>query len=242
MIVMSAGDAAGVRRRFHVLDAVLVLIGISSGLVGNYDSNPGLVSKIIPATYAFAIWVPIYFSGLYFAWWLVRRATLDLGAGAHLLALSFFFSGLWVRVQTNNTLLLVVVASNLAIVLVQGHLMSKVAPRSRSEFFAMTFPSGALAGWLTLATAVTFSDGLNISYRTDKVVAIFAAFAVGFAIAAAKWIVPTDTYRWTLIWGLVGIVVQQHAQASQVAVVGGVGLVLVFFLIVHSRWSGAVRS
>jgi hypothetical protein len=220
--------------RYRYFDSLLVILGIASGLVGNYDSPAGQVSKIIPATYAFAIWAPIYLSGIYFAWWLVRKSQVDFGLGIHLLALSFFMSGLWVRVQSNNALELVVVASNLIVVLTQAHLLSKLEFAKRSEFLAVGLPSGTLAGWLTLATAVTYSDGLKISFGDTRTVAIFAAFAVGFAVCASKWIVPTATYRWTLIWGLVGIVVSQHTLATQVAIVAGVGAVLLSALICYS--------
>jgi len=221
--------------RYRYLDASLVFVGILSGLIGNYDSPAGQISKIIPATYAFAIWAPIYLSGFYFIWWLIRTKSLDFGPGMHLLAASFFMSGLWVRVQDNNSLELVIVASNLIVVLAQGHLLSKLQFAKRSDFLAVALPSGMLAGWLTLATAVTYSDGLKISFKADQTVAIFTAFAVGFAVCAAKWIVPTLTYRVTLIWGLVGIIVAQHKQAEAVAIVAGVGVVLLLIFVIQSR-------
>jgi len=221
---MKANSEMTSNNQWFKFDAVLVLIGISSGLIGNYDSPAGPVSKIIPATYAFAIWVPIYSSGIYLAWRLLRRPVVENSRGLHFLALSFFLSGLWVRVQSNNAVELLVVDINLIVVLAQGHLLSKINFTKRSDFFALGFPSSALAGWLTLATAVTFSDVLKISFKATETVAIFTAFAVGFAVCAAKWIVPTLTYRLTIIWGLVGIIVAQHGQASQVAVVAAVGI------------------
>lgn|GEM_PF-3461552 len=217
------------------VDAFLVLVGITSGLIGNYDSPAGPVSKIIPATYAFAIWVPIYVSGIYFAWRLLRRPNLESLAGVNLLAVSFFMSGLWVRVQSNSSLELLVVGINLIVVLTQGHLLSKSPVTNRKDFLALSFPSGALAGWLTLATAVTFSDVLKISFKAEESVAIFTAFAVGFAVCASQWIVPSLTFRVTLIWGLVGIVVAQKSQASQVAVVAAVGAVILVGLAVLMR-------
>lgn len=229
-------------QRFFKFDALLVVVGIASGLVGNYESPDGPVSKIIPATYAFAIWAPIYASGLYFALWLLRKPVAEYGLGIHLLAVSYFVSGLWVRVQSNNALLLAVVSINLIIVLLQGHLVSKLQFFGRSTFFAVGFSSGTLAGWLTLATAVTFSDGLDISYKATETVAIFTAFAVGFAISSATWIVPTLTYRLTLIWGLLGIIVAQYSQANQVALVAAVGIALLLGLIVKSRISGRALS
>ena len=223
--------------RFRYLDALLVVTGIVSGLIGNYDSPAGEVSKIVPATYAFAIWAPIYLAGFYFAWWLVRAKADDFGIGVHLLALSFFMSGLWVRVQSNNSLELVIVASNLIVVLTQGHLLSKIETKNRRDFLALKFPSGMLAAWLTLATAVTFSDGLDGSFKETRTVAIFTAFAVGFAVCAAKWIVPTLIYRLTLIWGLLGIVVAQYSQATSVAIVAGVGILFLLVLISLDRQS-----
>jgi len=217
------------------LDSLLVVTGIVSGLIGNYDSPAGEVSKIMPATYSFAIWAPIYLTGFYFAWWLVRAKAVDFGTGVHLLALSFFMSGLWVRVQSNNALELVIVASNLVVVVTQGHLLSKIETKNRQDFFAIKFPSGMLAAWITLATAVTFSDGLDISFKETKTVAIFAAFAVGFAVCAAGLIVPTLTYRLTLIWGLVGIVIAQHKQEQQVAIVAGVGIGFLLAIILRSQ-------
>ena len=230
-------DAPKIQRLFQ-LDAFLVLVGIISGLIGNYDSPAGQVSKVIPATYAFAIWAPIYLAGFYFVWWLFRAQSADFGAGIHLLAASFFMSGLWVRVQNNTALELVIVASNLIVVLTQAHLLSKIHFNDKRNFFAVALPSGLLAGWLTLATVVTFSDGLSISFGDDKSVAIFAAFALGFAVCAAKWIVPTMTYRGTLIWGLVGIIIAQHSQAPQVSIVAGVGIALLLALILQTKFRG----
>jgi len=232
---MSEASVSSSSKTWLRVDALLVLVGITSGLIGNYDSPAGPVSKIIPATYAFAIWVPIYASGFYFAWRLLRRPNLESLAGVNLLAVSFFMSGLWVRVQTNSSLELLVVGINLVVVLTQGHLLSKTPVTNRKDFLALSFPSGALAGWLTLATAVTFSDVLKISFKADESVAIFTAFAVGFAVCASQWIVPSLTFRVTLIWGLVGIVVAQHSQASQVAVVAAVGAALLLGLVVLMR-------
>ena len=223
--------------KYRIFDALLVLTGILSGLIGNYDEPAGQISKIVPATYAFAIWAPIYLAGLYLVWWLIRKPEVEIGLGVHLLALSFFISGLWVRVQSNNTLELVIVASNLIVVLTQGHLISKVKVSSRKEFFAVKIPSGMLAAWLTLATAVTFSDGLDISFKETSSVAIFAAFAAGFALSAAKWIVPTLTYRLTLVWGFIGIIVGQHSQAAQVALVAAIGSAFLLGLILKDQKS-----
>jgi len=222
-------------QRLFKIDALLVLVGITSGLIGNYDSPAGPVSKIIPATYAFAIWVPIYLSGIYFAWALLRKPTVESARGVHLLALSFLLSGLWVRVQSNNALELVVVSINLIVVLTQGHLISKIRFLTRSDFFAFAFPSSALAGWLTLASTVTFSDVLEISFKASGTVAIYTAFVVGFAVSAAKWIVPTFTYRLTLVWGLVGIIVAQHNMAGQVAAVAAVGIGILLLLVLPEQ-------
>lgn len=238
---MSSGKVSRVLSWFKV-DSALVLIGIVSGLIGNYDSPDGQISKIIPATYAFAIWAPIYLSGLYFAWWLLRQPDVENGLGLHLLALSFFISGLWVRVQGNNVLLLIVVSTNLCVVLTQGFLLSNIRFNERRTFFSVAFPSGLLAGWLTLATAVTFSDGLDISYKETQAVAVFTAFAVGFAVSAAVWIVPTLTYRLTLVWGLLGIVVAQFSQARQVAFVAAVGGFVLLGLIIKTHGSRNVRT
>jgi len=217
--------------RYRYVDACLVVAGIASGLIGNYDSPVGQVSKIVPATYAFTIWALIYGTGLYFAWWLIRRSNVELGSGGHLLALSFFMSGLWVRVQSDIALQLVVVASNLVVVLAQAHVISKVSIPSRKDFIAVALPSGTLAGWLTLATAVTFSDGLNISFKSTATVATFTAVAVLCALSFATWVVPTQTYRLTLVWGLVGIVIEQYSQSAQVAAVAAVGALVAIWMI-----------
>jgi hypothetical protein len=232
---MNDASAGSASERWLRFDALLVLVGITSGLIGNYDSPVGQVSKIVPATYAFAIWIPIYVSGIYFAWRLLRRPNLDSLLGVNLLAVSFFMSGLWVRVQSNNSLELFVVGINLVVVLMQGHVLSKTPATNRKDFLALSFPSGALAGWLTLATAVTFSDGLKISFKADDSVSVFTAFAVGFAVCASQWIVPSLTFRVTLIWGLVGIVISQYRQASHVAIVAAVGVFVLLGLIVQMR-------
>ena len=215
----------------RTVHALLIIVGVISGCVGDYSATTTQVSKIIPATYAFVIWLPIYVGGLYLAYLLLRDKSFDLGVASPWIAISYFMSGTWVRVQDFVNIELVAIGITLIVVLIQGKVVNQAIQASERKYVITRIASGLLAGWLTLASAVATSDALGISYKSTATVAIYVAFSVGFAVASATWIVPTMTYRLTLVWGLVGIIVQQHAQATQVAIVATVGVTAVVAMI-----------
>lgn len=213
-------------RNKNIVFSLLIATGVISGCIGDYSATTTQISKIIPATYAFVIWLPIYAGGLYLAWILAKEKTFDLGSAAPWLAISYFLSGLWVRVQNYQVLELAIIAMTLIVVLIQGNLISRANLPTTNNFRLARGLSGLLAGWLTLASAIATADSLGISYKSTSTVAIYVAFAVGFAVSAAKWIVPTTFYRGTIIWGLVAIIAQQYSQASEVAIVAGLGAII----------------
>jgi hypothetical protein len=79
------------------LNSILILLGIISGLIGNYNASTPSQSKLLPPSFAFLIWGVIYLTGIYLVYKYFRNKSPNSKLGNFLISLGYLFSGLWVR-------------------------------------------------------------------------------------------------------------------------------------------------
>lgn len=232
-------ETARTRDRIRQVGVVVaVVVGIGLGVTGDYGADGpllvdsdgvGSTSLINPAGYAFFIWGLIYLSGLVFA---AHQARPSRAADAVLrrvgwpAAVAYLGQGLWARAAALESVLPlvgVVVATSAAAVLALAWSGSDVAP-DRDAAWRLRAPLALHAGWLTLATILTTTDTL-LARGVDRLVLGPVAWSVVLVVAAGA-IAATTTLRLhaspaypaAVVWGLVGVVVDQLTGTPVVAV------------------------
>ncbi|WP_232663051.1 tryptophan-rich sensory protein [Pseudonocardia sp. TRM90224] len=240
-------------RSYAVIVLAIVQVAVA-GLVGSgvTGASIGAVAisyptPLLPASWAFAIWLPIYAGLLVHAiyqllpaqrgreihrrtgWWMVLAAVcntvwmLAFGARSVLLA----------------ELVLIVLTVSVAVVF--GRL-SKEPAADRTERLFLRTPVALYAGWVSVAIVVgTAASGAAIGLPSDNAIAVVAAVVVLAAVTVIMaWVVLSGTavvaYAIAAIWGLIGISLNEPPAA---VVVTGAAAIVVVLVAIARRISAA---
>lgn len=214
---------------------ILTLAATFGGVLGPAlsSSNTGETSGrffgdvyIIPADYAFAIWVPIYLGLLAFAAFQAlppQRFNPRFVKTRPWLVASALLNAAWI-VAFDNLLFtssLVIIALMLVTALVMHRTLEIGGTRVYGLERPLRVPFSLYAGWLTVATVVNAAgvlavrgwDGFGLSYPVWGVVMLVVAAAIGLT-TRFRWNDPV--YGAVFVWALVGISVAR-ADAPLVA-------------------------
>ncbi|MEZ0164035.1 hypothetical protein AB2L27_04550 [Kineococcus sp. LSe6-4] len=215
--------------------AVLLAVtgGILSGATGDYGDAAGSASPVVPADYAFGIWVPIYAGVVAYAVdqaRATRRTDALLQRTGWPVAAAVGLSGVWVRGQDPPWLQLPVIAATTTAAVIA---LGRAQPRSAAEDsvrarWVVQVPVGLLAGWLTLATTaatteVLIASGARVRRRgVDAAGALVLAGTAAAALSGAR-LPRAGGCAAALAWGLVGVAVRGARRWPLTGVVAGVG-------------------
>jgi len=181
--------------RSRLLSPVLIILGIASGLVGNYSNSTPSTSKLLPPSFAFAIWGVIYFTGLFLAVQLLRGKVQPEGVGVILISIGYFLSGLWIRVDGHPVAVAVIAVATLASNISAIYFLNKTQFESTFLNLISTFP-----GWITIATALVIADAFKVSTSSDAIVAIYLGASLAVAFVLYKRFAPIYGYLGTITW------------------------------------------
>ncbi len=223
--------SGGTRRMKAILVlAAAVTFGIAPQLTSGFGGfDPDLFPirqdspPVQPATYAFAIWAPIYVWLLVHAGFgLLRRAEdRGWGAGRWWLIASLGVGATWIAVANAN--------AAWATVLIWAMLVGALgalwlSPAGRDRWLAQA-PVAIYAGWLTAASwvAVGFMLGGYGVLPEDWAAALCLLAAFGMAAAVQTALPRAPEYGAAVIWALVAVAVANTGATWPVAVLAGLG-------------------
>ena len=204
---------------FQMLAGAIVPIGSIAG------QTPSLV---IPSTYAFAIWGPIFLLCLAYAAYQAlpaNRANPLLRRVGWFFAGAFFLNGLWeVLVPLRQPVLLQAILAGIFACLAVAYLRLMRSEHSvfgRADRWLVALPLGLLFGWITAANVVSFNDtlvetGLLGSGIGGAIVGAFLLFAGAALALGVIWVSKAGplqgllAYVAAVLWALVGVVVNQY--------------------------------
>jgi hypothetical protein len=224
-----------------VLAVMQVLVAGLSG-TGRLGEPIGAVAEayptpLLPAGWAFAIWVPIYLGFLVYAgyqlapaqrkravhretgWWMAATAVFNIG---WILA----FGSRWLPLAE-----LLIIALMMSLAVLFGRL-TRVPAAGVVERVVLRGTVSVYAGWVSLATVLgTAATGVWVGLPGDGALAATAAVVVLVATTAiAAWVVVSGTavvgYAAALVWGLAGIALDDPPTAVAAAAVLAVLIVL----------------
>jgi len=204
---------------FQVLAGAIVPIAAIAG------ATPSLV---IPSTYAFAIWGPIFLLCLAYAAYQAlpaNRANPLLRRVGWFFAGAFFLNGLWeVLVPLRQPVLLQAILAGIFVCLAVAYLRLVRTEHSgfgQADRWLVALPLGLLFGWITAANAVSLNDtlvetGLLGSGVGAALVGAFLLFVGGAVALGVIWASKAGplqgllAYAGAVLWALVGVVVNQY--------------------------------
>lgn len=211
-------------------------------------------SLVLPATYAFAIWGPIFILCLVYAVYQAlpqHRNSPVLRASGWWIAAAFLADGVWIYAFTGRQF---VVAQ---IIIISGWLCATTAfliyaramttGRATSVDQWIIGPAfGLLAGWLTAASFVGLagtlvasglaSDGTGAERGAAALLLAAAGVAVGLLLRAKPGFSPAwVAYGAAILWALLAIVVEQRGSSVLVAGAAIVGMALVVVALAFPR-------
>ena len=210
--------------RLTSLPGILLLAAVQQILapafIGTPGTNPlgqGAPTPAQPASWAFAIWAPIYLGALGFAVWQAFGAGARDAAVARVrtpLTLLYFGSTAWLIAAASSAkwLTIPIVLAMLALALVAMlRLARPPAPLSRATKLVAGWPAALYAGWLSAAAFVNIA-AIGPKYLPAlavpgpvglalPLVSAAAALAVAVLIAARGAL----AYALAVVWALVGI-------------------------------------
>ena len=204
---------------FQMLAGAIVPIGSIAG------QTPSLV---IPSTYAFAIWGPLFLLCLAYAAYQAlpaNRTNPLLRRVGWFFAGAFFLNGLWeVLVPLRQPVLLQAILAGIFACLAVAYLRlvrSEHSVFGQADRWLVALPLGLLFGWITAANAVSFNDtlvetGLLGSGVGGALVGAFLLFTGGAVALGVIWVSKAGplqgllAYAGAVLWALVGVVVNQY--------------------------------
>ncbi|WP_369051851.1 hypothetical protein [Kineococcus terrestris] len=208
--------------------------GIISGATGDYGRASDSASPVVPADYAFTVWVPVYAGAVAYAAHQARpsrRADALLRRTGWPLAAAVALSGTWVRLQDPPVLQLPAVAATTSaalLALVRAQPRSSAEDESTAARWLVRAPVGLLAGWLTLATTAATTEVLLASgvptprWGSDATGALVLAATAGAALAAAR-LPRVGAYAAAVTWGLAAVAVRGARRWPATAAVAAAG-------------------
>lgn len=227
------GPAPGGRRmRAILVVAATLAFVLSPALTGGFAGfDPDLFPipqdrpPVQPAGYAFGIW------GLIYVWLFVsaglglfsRAEAPDWDAARWPLIASLVVGAGWIAAANASAVL--------ATVMIWAMLGAALVALARSpvrDRWLLQAPLGIYAGWLTAASWVSIGLMLGGYGVLPPVAAalVTLALAVIFAGAVQLWLGRAPEYAATVIWALVALVVANFEAPVSVAVLAGIGVVV----------------
>lgn len=242
------GPAPGGRRMraIFVAGATLAFV-LSPALTGGFNGfDPDLFPipqdrpPVQPAGYAFGIWGLIYL-------WLVFSAGMGLFTRAESpgwdatrwpLIISLVVGAGWIAAANSSPVL--------ATLMIWAMLVAALVALSRSpeqDRWLLQAPLGIYAGWLTAASWVSVGlmlGGYGVLAPVSAAL-VSLALAVVFAGVVQLWLGRAPEYAATVIWALVALVVVNIDAAMSVAVLAGIGVVVMGIAGTRAAQVSAIR-
>jgi hypothetical protein len=208
------------------LYASLIVLGISSGLFGDYAASTPSDSKLLPPGYAFSIWSVIYIAGLVLAYKIIRNQISFENPGVALISTGYFLSGLWIRLDSQPYAVAfiavsTVVANVSAVNFLRKIQISRVLLNSLAAF----------AAWVTVATSLVAADALHISTASDLSTGIYLAVALTIAFALYLFFAPEYGYVGTIAWATFSLLFTRSVSGTPIFVVSAIGFLISVGLI-----------
>ena len=206
---------------------LLIVSGITSGLIGNYSSDTAVVSKLLPPGFAFGVWAPIYLIGLWAAFKIAKGTISPTTNGLLQICLGYFFSGLWIRFDGHTYVVAFLAISTLLMNLWGVYMLQKsvISPYLLNGF-------AVFAAWITIATSLTISDALKISDSSDLIVAVYLTGALIVAFALYFLVAPLYGYIGVISWVTFSLLFQQNVSGTPITIVAAVALLASAMIIV----------
>ena len=228
---MSGGEKRGVARQAANLVGALFQVGVtavaSAAISDVVDSGP--TPLVEPALYAFFVWGPIFALSLVYAAYQALPANREnplLRRVGWFTAVAFFCTGMWSVFVPARQLVL----AELMLVSVFACLLVAYLRLARSDRGALTgagrwlvaLPVGIFLGWITAASVVTLARqavrfGLVNAGGTGEALIGAALLLLGSLLARAVVLAGKGgppqgclAYGATVLWALVGVVVNQY--------------------------------
>ena len=229
--------------------AWLTQSGRLGGDVGAESSR--FPTLLVPASYAFGIWGLIFLLDLLYAGWQARtgRARDPLLARIRpWAAAGFALTASWVPLFTHQlyTAAVVVIWAALAGVLTAAVWCARAETADPVKWPVARVALALHAGWLSLAAFVnTAQFALAMGWTSESAQwhasAVLWVAAAGLLLAAQRALCPSPSslvaYSGAVLWGLVGVVIEQQVGALPGArASASVATALILVLCLHGLW------
>ncbi len=197
-----------------------VVGGLVSGATGDYGDAEDSSSLVIPASWAFGIWGPVYAGSLAYAVQSLRPSRRDdplLRRTGWPAALAYAGAGTWVRLQDPPRRQLPAIALTMA---AAATAYARARPAGSDETasavdsWTVRAPLGLFAGWITLATAaatteVLLAEGVDAPPPVrDACAVVVLGLAGGIAATVAHRVPVSAAYPAAVVWGLAATAVR----------------------------------
>jgi hypothetical protein len=189
----------------------LIFASIISGIIGDYSKGNDETYLIMTSPFMFSIWVPIYLGFIAFGCLQLselQRIRHQLNILRWWAVIPIMLAGLWISlfpIMPPIIQVTITIATVTTALLAAYHLQPP--GDSRSYTWLVSFPINLLAGWITLASAITINGAYGLPGPSQAVATITIIIAGVFA-ALAVWKLPDPRgYIAAVLWGLYGIII-----------------------------------